>query len=92
MLEHLNAITGGKGTSSAITKHHLDVHKDERSEYDSRIKYTYRSNQKRMACEALVLLDNFGNVLMIRKGEFGKVVLRRIEIRDQPLRNHKQRD
>ena len=67
---------------SAVAMHQIEVHGTLDPDYKSRIKYVHRENLTRMTHEALHILSNSGENILNRRGEFGKMVLRRMDIRE----------
>ena len=86
MTEHYRALVGHRGAMSAIAKHHATSHLGLDPTYWSKIVDVQPKNLNRLASEALHILRNGTTCcLMNNKGEFGKMTLPRLCLRDHPL-------
>ena len=86
MSEHCRAVMGQRGMKSGIAKHHAALHVGHDPTYwSSRILDVQSKNLNRLASEALNILRNGTTCSLINsKGEFGKMNLPRLILRDHP--------
>ena len=86
MSEHCRAVIGHRGMKSAIARHHAAVHMGHDPTYwSSNILDVQPKNLNRLASEALHILRNGTTCCLINsKGEFGKMNLPRLVLKDHP--------
>ena len=82
MMEHICEIGKSKGLTCAVAKKQLEKHSGHETNYKIRIKYVHSKYLARLACEALHLLRKGHQILLNGKGEFGKMSLPRIEVKE----------
>ena len=83
MMEHLSSIGSKRNNLSGIAKHHYDHHNDTEHVFSSKIVHVHKKNLSRLACEALHMLNNGHHYLINRRGEFGKMTLHRLDVRER---------
>ena len=82
LLEHKRAILGADKAGSAVFKHHQELHMRNFPGCRSRILDIQPKNLHRLASEALHLIRSRRHTLLNRKGEFGKMHLPRLVVRE----------
>ena len=86
MTEHYRAVMEHREAKSAVAKHHATAHLGLDPTYWSKILDVQPKNLNRLASEALHLLRNGTNCCLLNnKGEFGKMTLPRLSLRDHPM-------
>ena len=77
MVQHMDS-----GQNTAVLKHNADKHGDLPPLFRSKIIWVHRKNLSRLACEALHMERSSNKCLMNRRGEWGKMTLHRLDVRE----------